>query len=169
MNQGKIVHICVVDKFIPPFIDLIKENFEFEQHTFLLMGDINKFPVQLGGNVIQLRRRSRLFMLLREMNTAKKIILHSIFLSEIVLLLAIQPWLLKKCYWVMWGGDLYHYQLRTRSVRENLNELIRAFVIKRIGHFVTYIKGDYELAQKWYGVRGQYHECLMYPSNLYKE
>ena len=29
--------------------------------------------------------------------------------------------------------------------------------------------GDYKLAQKWYGAKGKYHECFMYPSNLYKE
>jgi dTDP-N-acetylfucosamine:lipid II N-acetylfucosaminyltransferase len=34
---------------------------------------------------------------------------------------------------------------------------------------ITYIKGDYELAQKWYGATGTYYECFMYPSNLYKE
>ncbi len=38
-----------------------------------------------------------------------------------------------------------------------------------MGHFITYIKDDYELVKKWYGAKGKYHECLMYPSNLYKE
>ncbi|MFN6992190.1 MAG: TDP-N-acetylfucosamine:lipid II N-acetylfucosaminyltransferase, partial [Fervidobacterium sp.] len=36
-------------------------------------------------------------------------------------------------------------------------------------HFVTYVKGDYELVKHWYGAKGEYHECFMYPSNLYKE
>lgn len=169
MSQGTILHICLLDKFIPPFIDFVEESFEFKQHKFLLIGDINKFPVRLGRNVIQLKRKSQFFMLLREVNEARKIILHSFYPSPIVLVLAAQPWLLKKCYWVMWGGDLYHHQLRLRGIWSNIQEAIRAFVIKRIGHFVTYIKGDYELAQKWYGVKGEYHKCLMYPSNLYKE
>ncbi|MSR16434.1 MAG: 4-alpha-L-fucosyltransferase, partial [Methylococcaceae bacterium] len=34
---------------------------------------------------------------------------------------------------------------------------------------ITYVKGDYELARKWYGAEGKYYECFMYPSNLYKE
>jgi hypothetical protein len=38
-----------------------------------------------------------------------------------------------------------------------------------MGHLATYIKGDYELAQQWYGASGKYHECFMYPSNLYQE
>ncbi len=48
-----------------------------------------------------------------------------------------------------------------------MKEWFRRFVISRLGHFVTYIKGDYELAQQWYGARGEYHECLMYPSNVF--
>ena len=42
-------------------------------------------------------------------------------------------------------------------------------MISRLKHFVTYVKGDFELAQKWYGAQGDYHECLMYPSNLHKD
>jgi hypothetical protein len=48
-----------------------------------------------------------------------------------------------------------------------LVEIIRAFVIRRIGHLITYIKGDYCLAQEWYKSSARYCECLMYPSNLY--
>lgn len=34
---------------------------------------------------------------------------------------------------------------------------------------ITQIKGDYELAQEWYGAKGKYYYSFMYPSNLYKE
>lgn len=85
------------------------------------------------------------------------------------MLLALHPSLLKKCYWVIWGGDLYQYKFRKQNIKHDIYEAIRAFVIKRIGHFVTYVKGDYELTQQWYGATGQYHECLMYTSNIYKE
>lgn len=60
----------------------------------------------------------------------------------------------------MWGGDFYFPEKQV---------WIKKQVIKRMGHFITYIKGDYFLAQKWYGASGEYHECFMYPSNLYKE
>ena len=42
-------------------------------------------------------------------------------------------------------------------------------VIRKIKHFITYIKGDFEYVKKWYGAKGKYHKCFMYPSNLYKE
>jgi len=169
MPQREILHICLLDKFIPPFIAFIKENFEFERHTFHLSGNMDRYPVTKCANILQFKGTGRIFELLHAMYGAKKIILHGLFDPKIVKLLALQPWLLKKCYWVMWGGDLYHYKFRERNKHEDRHERIRAFVIKRLGHLVTYIKGDYELAQKWYGATGQYHECLMYPSNLYKE
>lgn len=171
MKQSKILHICLLDKFIPPFIDFVERNFDFDRHVFVLIGDIVKFPVQISSNIIHLNLDSRIqyFSLLREMHLAHKIILHSIFFREIVRLLSYTPWLLAKCYWVMWGADLYHYQLRSRDAGEDRYERIRARVIRKMGHFVTTVKGDYELAREWYGAHGEYHECLAYPSNLYKE
>jgi hypothetical protein len=80
-----------------------------------------------------------------------------------------QPWLLKKCFWAIWGVDLYTYQLGDRTLGWWRNEFFRRFAIKRLGHFITHIKGDYKLAQQWYGAQGEWHECFMYPSNLYQE
>lgn len=60
----------------------------------------------------------------------------------------------------MWGGDFYFPEKQGGFKKK---------VIRKMGHFVTYIKGDYEQVQKWYGAKGKYHECFMYPSNLYKE
>lgn len=69
----------------------------------------------------------------------------------------------------MWGGDLYQYQIGKRNFKWRLTELLRRPAIKRMGNFVTYIKGDYELAKKWYGCAGRWHECLLYTSNVYKK
>ena len=60
----------------------------------------------------------------------------------------------------MWGGDFYFPEKQSWFKKQ---------VIKKIRHFITYLKGDFELAQKWYGTTGEYHECFMYPSNLYKD
>lgn len=169
MKQKKIIHVCVLDKFIPPFIKFVEKNFAFERHVFVLIGDINKYPVQIRSNIIHITSRAQYYLLLAQMHLANKIILHSIFDKNIVKLLSKAPWLLKRCYWVIWGGDLYLYQYRVRNGSEDAYEEIRARVIRKMGHFVTYVKGDFELAQKWYGVQGEYHECLLYPSNLYKE
>jgi len=165
-----ILHICCADKFIPDFIKFVQTHFDENDHVFIIFGgDLKKYPIASSFNTWHCNNRTEIFKMMIVMQSADKIIIHGLFDNRLVRLLTIMPWLLKKCYWVMWGGDLYHYQLRARGLRSNLNELVRTFVIRRFGHFITHIKGDYELAKEWYGASGQWHECFMYPSNLYKD
>lgn len=165
-----ILHVAGLDKFIPPFVNFVYEEFD-ESHHFWLVGSIEKHPLTLRdgiyicgrGFVNRLKGYTKLIF---QLHAAKKVIIHGLFSRSIELILALFPWLLPKCYWVIWGNDLYRYQNPRIGFKSNFNEAIRKFVIKRIGHLVTYIPGDVALARKWYGAQGQHHECLMYLSNL---
>ncbi len=168
----KILHIAGCDKFIPPFVKFVKENFDFSQHEFLLTGGIGGEELSSAQNVFFAKnsiseKLKYYWQAVIKMNQADKIILHGLFDRKMVVLLFFMPWLLKKCYWVMWGGDLYVYQLGERNVKWKVSEFFRRPVIKSIGNLVTYIPGDVELARKWYGATGENHECLMYLSNVY--
>lgn len=165
--RNQILHICPSDKFITPFVESIRNNFEFERHMFLIVGGVDRIGLPESRNVRSVHVLPQVISVIRHLNSAQKIILHSIFSVKIVCLLALQPWLLRKCHWVMWGGDLYHYKSRLPGIFSSMYELVRAFVIKRMGYFITVVKGDYELARKWYGATGQHEECLMYQSNLF--
>lgn len=170
----KILHIAGCDKFIPPFIKVIKDNFKFSEHEFLLTKGLTDDELIKAENVVLSDSdvKSKLLYYLRviiKAHQADKIILHGLFDIKLVQILFFMPWLLKKCYWVMWGADLYVHQLGKRNWKWKIKEFSRGFVIKRLGGLVTYIEGDLQLARKWYGAKGSYIECLMYPSNLYKE
>ncbi|MDM1706956.1 TDP-N-acetylfucosamine:lipid II N-acetylfucosaminyltransferase [Thiopseudomonas alkaliphila] len=168
----KTLHIGGCDKFLPPLIELIKEEFDFNQHEFLLHSGMGKAPdypnVKVYERKIIERLKFYIFALLK-MHRADKVILHGLFDIKLVFILFFTPWLLRKCYWVMWGGDLYTHKLSEKNRKWKVKEFFRRTVIKNMGNLVTYIKGDVELARKWYGAKGQYHECIMYTSNLYKE
>lgn len=170
----KILHLAGCDKFIPPFIAFVKEHFDFEQHEFLLthgMGakDLTKSNnVYLAERTLPARIKHYLFAIIK-MHKADKIILHGLFDIKLVFLLFCMPWLLKKCYWFIWGGDLYVHKLGKRNWKWKIKEMFRRPVIKRMGHLVTYVKGDVDLAREWYGAKGKYHECIIYLSNLYRE
>ncbi len=159
--KTKILHIIVLDKFIPTYINFIDQHFDISQHQFMAL-DKEKYEYGLTKNhaVKWLDKKSKIFELLIAMYQAEKVILHGLWIERIIQLLFLQPWLLKKCYWVMWGGDFYFPETQG---------WVKKQVIKKMGNLVTYIKGDYALAQKWYGAKGRYHECFMYPSNLYKD
>lgn len=169
----KILHIAGCDKFIPPFIEFLKENFDIYKHEFLLTNGMAAKDLKLDLN-IHLAKKTVVSMFnhylkaLIKMHKSDKIILHGLFDPYLVIMLFCMPWLLKKSYWVMWGGDLYYHQLATRNWKYRVREFFRRPVIKNMGYLVTYIKGDIELARKWYKAEGVCQECLMYPSNLYK-
>jgi hypothetical protein len=82
------------------------------------------------------------------------------FSDMLLTILFFQPWVAKRYYWVMHGGDFYFPAKQS---------LVKKKMIKRIRYFITYLKGDFEYLKTWYGAKGEYHECFMYPSNIYKE
>ena len=159
--KNKIVHIIILDKFIPPFIDFINEHFDANEHLFVILGkERYKFGLTKEHDVVWIDSIFKLFSLAVGLNSSRKIIIHGLWSQVFNMILFVQPWLLQKSYWVMWGGDFYFPKKQSWIKRQ---------VIKNMKHFITYLKGDYELVQQWYGAKGKYHECFMYPSNLFKE
>ena len=166
-----ILHVAGLDKFIPPFVNLVRESFKDEDHRFWLTGSLESYPVNLKDDVYVcgagiFGKVKGYLRLIRQLHAARKIMLHGLFNIRVVLLLTLCPWVLPKCHWVIWGGDLYQYKKASNSWRSRVKEALRRFVIRRIGHLVTYIEGDVELAREWYGAKGRHHECLMYLSNV---
>lgn len=169
-KSGKILHLFGWDKkFVLPFIDFVDDHFDRCEHRFIVHGgaQADDIPQDKGITHYPSLLKSAL-PVMAEIRSARKVILHGLFSSHLLYLLMLQPWLLKKCYWTIWGGDLYIHQTDFKDWRHAKNEWCRRFVISRVGHFITHIRGDYELAQQWYGAQGQWHECFMYPSNLFK-
>lgn len=168
--MSKILHIGSSATFIPPYIELIKEKFNPDEHLFYLTPGMADEELKVYRNVHflgagKLSHLKGYAFLLKHLMRSEKIFLHGLFNWHIVVMLFFTPWLLKKTYWIMLGGDLYVRQLGRRDWKWMTREFFRKRVIKRMGHLITYIHGDVELARKWYGARGEYHNCLMYPSN----
>ena len=159
--ENKIIHIMKLDKFNASYINFIKETFKEQNHQFIFLHkEKYEYGLTKSHDVVWINNKFKVFYLLKELYNSDKIIIHGLWISYFTKLLFLQPWLLNKCYHVMWGGDFYF---------PNKQKWIKKQVIKRMGHFITYIKGDYDLVKKWYGSKGKYHECFMYHSNLYKE
>lgn len=173
MSQ-KILHIAGCSRLIPPFIEFIREHFDFNKHQFYLTGGMAEKELKLYPNVKlgkkgKANRIKEYLQLIIPMHQSKKIILHGLFNWHIVVMLFFMPWLLKKCYWVIWGGDLYVYKLGKKNWKCKVKEFFRRSVIKNIGFLVSGTTGDVELAREWYGAQGEHIKCFIYPSNIYKE
>lgn len=167
------------EKFIAPFIAFIKEHFDFEEHFFILVGGASPEIIKLPSyeNVLYLDNSYdskwnyfKCSKLLKQYTTnADKIILHSLFSNYKNLFLFFNKDLLIKCYWMIWGGDLYKYKFAKRNLKFKILEFLRKVVIKNIYCITTTVPGDYKLAQDWYGTNAIYIENLMYPSHIYRK
>jgi hypothetical protein len=175
VDKVRYLHIMSNDKFEGPCIEFLARNFDINEHIFVFIGELkhNKYiEEKYKNNILKIKNKKDIVNILRFIKStykSKKIFLHGLFYEKIVQFLFFQPWLLKKCNWVIWGGDLYFYQKPKITIKQKVYEFMRAFCIKKFNGLITYIRGDYELAKKWYRIKGKYYECFMYPSNLYKE
>lgn len=165
----KILHIAEPQTFTKSFFQLVEKEFEHTQHCILSHAPINEWSKDFKIDNKSSVGLAWVLDFIRIAYRADKIIIHGLFDFYAIILLALQPWLLKKSYWMIWGGDLYAYEFGHRNWKWKLKEFFRRPVIKRMGHLVTYVDGDVELARNWYGATGRYHECIMYTSNIYRE
>ncbi|HEX4343265.1 MAG TPA: TDP-N-acetylfucosamine:lipid II N-acetylfucosaminyltransferase [Verrucomicrobiae bacterium] len=171
MSQGTILHLFHWDKkFAPPFRDMIHEHFADGRHKFVIYGNVEPDAMEVSADtVIYSRLLKNFFSLSRAMHRAEKIILHGLFNSNPIYILALQPWLLKKCCWVIWGGDLYAHEAKQKSWRWKKYESLREFVIKRLPLITTTVPGDYLLVEEWYGTKARFIQNLMYTSHIYRQ
>jgi dTDP-N-acetylfucosamine:lipid II N-acetylfucosaminyltransferase len=166
----KIVHIFPAEKFTLPFIEFVNNNFSMENHFFLIYGNF-KTECSLPQNAKCFKQSFKNIIQLENLlYSADKIILHSLLLNNKFLLLFLaQRWLLRKCYWTIWGADLYFHIYKDNSFKSIIRERLLKGVISKLGGVVTHIKGEYELAKLWYNVKGKYFYSFMYLSNVFDD
>lgn len=169
----KILHVCYLDKFIPAFVRLVRDELTVNKHHFITFGsNVDKYPIEAGGDLEYLQGKLlRNFKIGYEMNQADEIVLHGLFDLGTILLLVAQPWLLKKCSWVMWGGDIYpdtpDENSPLLSVMHHTSEFCKRIIAPRIGRLVTCVKGDLVHVREKYKAKGQYVYCIVYESNCF--
>jgi len=161
--MNKILHIMSGSSiYNSKFINFLNCFFDNDRHKIVVIGSNNG---SYDSNITFINKKKQVFELIELMKNSDKIIIHGLFSYHLFLLLFGQPKLLKKSYWVIWGGDLYYYKFRDKSFKSNIYEFIRRKVIKNIGHIVALVEGDYELAKKWYKTQAVYHEAF-YPNTI---
>jgi hypothetical protein len=163
MKETEILHIISgTSNYNINFIKFVYSYFNIDKQRLIILGKNNGF---YDSKILFISKKKEVFKLIKEMRKAEKIFVHSLFSPHLVLLLFLQPWLLKKSYWVLWGGDLYYYKFRNKNLKSNFYEFIRKRVIKNFAHIVALVPGDYYLAKNWYKTKAQYHYAF-YPNPI---
>ncbi|MBE0515242.1 MAG: TDP-N-acetylfucosamine:lipid II N-acetylfucosaminyltransferase [Sulfurimonas sp.] len=163
MNSRKILHVMVVEKFLAPYIDFVDEHFGREGHHYVFItSEKYQYGLTPEHNVEFLHTDDDIFItLLAYIKMAKKIILHGLWRDKVDVLLYFNQEFLKKCYWVMWGGDFYFPETKSK---------IRHEIIKNMGYLLTGMEGEVELIRKEYQAKGKHIKLSVgYPSNIFEE
>ncbi len=150
MDETKILHVMILDKFLPPFIDFVDQYFGRDGHCYVFVtGEKYEYGLTQEHNVEFLPNDDDIFITLYSyMKIAKKIILHGLWRDKVDVLLYFNQELLKKCYWIMWGGDFYFPEKHSK---------IRHEVIKNMRHCVPVTYDDYLYIKSHYDSNATYH------------
>ena len=170
----KYLHIFNYDvnhKFSKDLVNLIENEIDNQNHSYIQLiseetSCINKDFSKLKPYHLSFKNFKSSKKLLKDYD---KIFIHG--LSDdirILIFLAINKKLLKKSYWIIWGGDLYIHNSGKRNYKFHVKEILRKIIIKRFYGLISQIKGDYDLAREWYGAKGKYFYSFMYLSNTVK-
>lgn len=155
MNENKILHVMILDKFLAPFIDFVDENFGRDNHHYVFItSEKYDYGLTPEHKVEFLHTDDDIFItLLKYMKMAKKIILHGLWRDKVDILLYFNQELLKKCYWVMWGGDFYFPETKSK---------IRHKIIRNMGHCIPVTPDDYVYLKSNYNTKAKYNKCINY-------
>jgi len=167
-SSKKNIHITTCEKFINAYVELVNTEFDAKDHLFFILNQNDKYPI-IGSNVIFLSGLFSYIRLVFFLCYSKKIFFHSFSGYKALLFPFIFRFILKKSYWLVWGADLYAYNNKCVNINQKIKEAIRRSVFKNIGHIVSYIKGDLDLAEKWYRNKSQRHNCIFYQSNVFHD
>lgn len=159
----KIIHVINNSTFTEPFIKFINSNFNKSEHVFLVIGKKNKFNIKKEENVFFIKNIKDILSFIKNVKNSDKIIFHGLFGKKIILFLFVFRNILKKSYWLIWGGDLYYFRNRKKNFKSNIYEFLRKKAIKNFENIITLVSGDYELAKKWYKTKAEFYEAF-YPN-----
>lgn len=148
IKKYKYVHIMYNDKFTKPFVDFLNRHFDTKEHMVLCYRRYENVEPTLfpeGENVYEYVNLNKINL---KHSNIEKIICHSLFSDGIIDKLYKEKNLLKKSYWVIWGGDLYN------APRDKKNDFVRQ-------NFKGYIGDvDKNIAIQKYSVSDLFHKMF---------
>ena len=156
----KCVHTIINHAVTNPFIELINRYFQPDEHNFYVIRGLkqSKSTTVKGKNIYVISNLQNIHFGIKlwwDILISDKIFIHGLFTPYLVIMLYLHPWILKKCNWVIWGGDLHFHNTQKITITLKIIEYLRANIIKKMGGVITAVTGDFKLAKKWYYIRGK--------------
>lgn len=173
-NKQRILHVFNDPKFsIEYFKFLLKNNFDLSSHSLFHYRTTIKFYPEYISATTHSKSFFSIFpnlKLLLMLFRAEKIIIHCLASPALIFYLYCFPQLLKKCFWVIWGKDVYFYQMLPHiRFYHRVYEHFRKKVIKNMPNIVGDKFLDFPVVRTLYGNNSKIYNSFSYPSNLFKD
>lgn len=168
--MSKILHVLSDSPYTYKFVKFIERNFDSNKHMFIIFCSSKTSEYlefyRTNDNCIVTTNKTIYFKYRTEFKLSKKVILHQMNHPRMMLaLLFFYPDIFNKIIWSIWGGDVYFYKYKTGSLKDNLIELLRKIVIKKIPIITSWVRGDYQRVVDVYNTRAKYIKSK-YPSPI---
>lgn len=165
-----IVHIGTILNYYYNFINFIEENFDANQHIYLFFSSppqpghhcyeyyvdfTKKLPFETQERLIYVDSLKKYFKAIKILKHSDKIILHSFFPMR-PLKFPLYYVGIKKSSWLIYGGDLYNYEMEKKELKNRLKWWPRNILLKKISEVITGFPKEYELAKKNFNIKAQY-------------
>lgn len=170
-RQSLNLHMLGISMYTKNLYEMFNIDFDGTKNIFAT-GNKDKNFYSISNSHLLTKRKTgsptllftpRFFYLLY---TSNKIFFHGLFSTTRVFFFFLQPWLWKKCYWIVWGGDLY--SAKTSDQKKSftkLKEWMKRKMIPRLAGVITLTEGDQQLVRDWYGYHGNFY-LTSYPIPL---
>lgn len=170
-HNALYLHMLGISMYTKNLYEMVNVDFDGKKHIFAT-GNKDSNYYSLGKSLEREKKETgkptqlfspRFFFLLY---CSRKVMLHGLFSFIRVLFFFLHPWLWKKCYWVVWGGDLYSAKNgNNKGIKKRVQEWMKRKMIPHFGGVITLTEGDQELVKQWYGYAGDFYQTS-YPIPL---
>ena len=140
-------------KVVENYIRFINEEFNREDHTFLIRDskDNTNHALQDVENIIWLPNAEtkdikKLFSYLK---LSQHIYWHYMqWTAKTQFLISIHPSIIKKSIWIAWGADLYNWKMNGKNIKAKIRNSIMYFLRSHFLNFVSIFPPDIEVFKK---------------------
>lgn len=163
-----IIHIILDEKFTDGFVAFINENFDSNEHRFLILASQNPMRYCKTSdsykNVMVLHKNLKdMYELVYQCICADKVILHSLMIRYIPHLFGFRLFA-KKTYVALWGGEIY-----SEGKRKKISAYLKHRILSRVRGITCELEEDYKLTQIKYNTNVPFFPCMLYLSNVVDE
>jgi len=147
-------------------LKLLEKNINIDEHLFVFRRKKSgkyEYGDYLDSRILFIENFSKLIReLLPKLKRSEQIYFHYLPYGPSLFLWYFTPKLLKKSTWIIWGGDVYIYQNKWKSLRTFTYEMLRRKIIKQFPRIAAFVKGDFEIVCRIYKTKAVY-QPILYP------